>query len=152
MEAYSDLSAPRRLEAAGAATALVAALVAVTVPGLLGIVLVAALGAGGLALCRKAAAVPYRAADVALDALILALFAASRDQSFAVWQLPWRWGHLLSMTRVGVVTMVLIYFAASLALALGGGRILALRERLAIFDSSVAVQPRAQPRQRRHDA
>ena len=37
------------------------------------------------------------------------------------------------MTSAGVVTMVLIYFAASLALALGGGRILALRERLAIF-------------------
>ena len=133
MQAHSVLSAPRHLDAGAAAAALIGAILSIGAPAPAAVVLVAILGAGGLALARRAAAVEAHTGDIALDAVLLGLFVAARDPSFAVWQLPNQWGHLLRMTPTGVVTMVLIYLVASLALALRGGRILALRERLSIL-------------------
>ncbi len=122
-----------RTEAALPAAVLTAAVVGLEVPGAWGIVLVAALGAIGLHLARRAARIAAPPADIALDAVLLGLFVAARDPSFAVWQLPYKWGHLLRLTPAGVTAMVLIFFAATLALTVQGGRVLSSRERLSIL-------------------
>ncbi len=133
MEAHKVLTSRQRLEAGGVAAMLVLAVLSIDTPYAVSVILVAVLGAAGLRLVRRMAGVEARAADVALDAVILGIFAASRDDTFAVWQLPNQWGHLLRMTPVGVVAAVLIYLGATLAFALHSGRLLALRERLAIL-------------------
>ncbi len=133
MEAHSVLSGRQRLDAGLAAALLAASLLAFSLPAPYAAIPIALLGAAGLVLVRRMASVEARAADVVLDALILGLFAAAQDPSFAVWQLPYKWMHLLRLTSTGSLTMVLLHLAASLAITLGGGRMPALRERLSLF-------------------
>ena len=111
-----------------AALLILAAAAALALPVGPAVAAAAILGAGGLALLQRDATGHMAPAATVLDAAILALLVAVRDDGARVWQVPDQWSQVLSLTPEGSAAMVLIYLAASTAMLARARRHLAPTE------------------------
>jgi cyclic beta-1,2-glucan synthetase len=120
--------------AAGAAVLLILSGAAATLPGALGIVPAALLGAAGLALSYSAwCGKRPTAAEAALDVIVIAVIVAARNDALALWQLPGGWLDMFRLSPPGATVIWAVYVLAALTVQARTERHLAWQEGVAVL-------------------
>src|SRR5208282_4976878 len=125
-EAMTMNPAATRAPSPATTSALVgAALVAIAIFVSLGAqnwIVAGLVGAGGLALLRRALIGGWPATPILFDAAAIAIFALQRNDSLGFWQLAGPWADVARFNVAGAAIAYAVYIGGTLAALLGGHR------------------------------